>query len=177
MIFSLQKLLNIPLRKSHLLIHFGSQVPCLCPVTSTRSSTLSTWTTGMGRTGHRFAVLFCGILCHVGGWFFPLHVPLCLGSPDIIPETGTCCCKRSELMFSFQRLWPWSMSNNQNHHLVWRLFHGVTLPETNSSHLPGSHPGKETIVFQPSIFRCRPLVWFREGYHQNISKIQNMRCK
>ena len=39
-----------------------------------------------------------------------------------------------------------------------------------------SRDWKETIVFQPSIFRCRPL-GFREGYHQNMSKIQNMRCK
>ena len=34
----------------------------------------------------------------------------------------------------------------------------LTLPETNSSHLPGSSSQKETIVFQPSMFRCELLV-------------------
>ena len=32
-----------------------------------------------------------------------------------------------------------------------------TLPETNSSHLPGSHPERK-LIFQPSIFRGKLLV-------------------
>ena len=41
----------------------------------------------------------------------------------------------------------------------------LTLSEINSSHLPESHPKKERIVFQPSIFRCEMVgtVSFREG--------------
>ncbi len=37
----------------------------------------------------------------------------------------------------------------------------VTLPETNSSHLKMGHP-KRKVVFQPSIFRCKLAVSFRE---------------
>ena len=156
-IFNLQKLLNIPLRKSHLLIHFGSRVPpCLCPVTSTRSSTPSTWANRSlvrPSIGEGF-VLWYTLLC---GWGkIHLHVPLCSGSQDIFFQRLECCCKRS-VDVQFPKIVT-LMSNNQNHHLVWRLFYGVTLPETNSSHLPGSHPRKETIVFQPSIFRCRRLI-------------------
>ena len=44
-------------------------------------------------------------------------------------------------------------------HLYIALWRG-TLPETNSSHLKIGHLKKETIVFQPSIFRCEPLVFF-----------------
>ena len=34
----------------------------------------------------------------------------------------------------------------------------ITLPKTNSSHLKIGRAQKETIVFQPSIFRCKLLV-------------------
>ena len=33
-----------------------------------------------------------------------------------------------------------------------------TLPETDKTHLKRCHPQKETIVFQPSIFRCELFV-------------------
>ena len=50
----------------------------------------------------------------------------------------------------------------------------LTLPETNSSHLPGCHP-KRKLVFQPSIFRCH--VSFREGnlvmiYEVSLSMVE-----
>ena len=45
---------------------------------------------------------------------------------------------------------------------------GCTLPETNSSHLPGSHP-KRKIIFQPSIFRGE-YVGFREGISSTLQR-------
>ena len=42
----------------------------------------------------------------------------------------------------------------------------VTLSETNSLQLAGSHP-KRKLVFQPSIFRCKLTVSFREGNQLN----------
>ena len=46
--------------------------------------------------------------------------------------------------------------------IIWNIISN-TLPETNQN-APENRPSqKETIVFQPSIFRCKLAVSFREG--------------